>query len=174
MAEIRLYKSIWQGVKLLLISTVFVLLSIHLFNTEKVFRWVAWIPIVPFGGFCLFALYIIFDRRSHIIINEEGIYDRYYCRRIIPWSIIHSANLCGGGKKICLFMEASYPARGKVFKAIHVFEKEGGFQDLILSVQLVHVDKQKLLALINTLIKANPRNRRDIIENGSRPLSAQE
>ncbi|MCD6013862.1 MAG: hypothetical protein K0Q79_3724 [Flavipsychrobacter sp.] len=64
-------------------------------------------------------------------------------------------------------MEASYePARGKIFMALNDFEKELGFQDLNLSNLWVRADKQKLLTLINTLRKANPKTRKDILERG--------
>jgi len=96
MKEIKLYKSKWKNLGLLIVSCLFVFGGLYFVtdvdsNTFKVI--VGWTSILFFGLGIPIALFNILDWRPQIIINEVGIYDRTIIKDLINWSIIENAYL---------------------------------------------------------------------------------
>lgn len=88
MTEIKLFKSPWRTVKLLLLCSIFVGLGIWGIKTGSMPNWVAWLNVGFFGLGYPIGIFHLLDRRPQIIINEIGIFDRTINSDIINWEII--------------------------------------------------------------------------------------
>ena len=90
MIEVKLYKSPWKALLLLISSGAFVALFIFLMSIKGP-KLMAILGLVFFGfGVCV-ALFHLFDRRPQIIINEIGIFDRTIHDQFINWELIRNA-----------------------------------------------------------------------------------
>lgn len=85
MKEIKLYKSPWRAIKLLLLSSVFVFGGIWLITSTDSPKWLGWMSIGFFGLGYPVGLFQLLDRRPQIIINELGIWDRTTKQDTINW-----------------------------------------------------------------------------------------
>ncbi len=160
MTEIRLYKSPWRAIMLILICSAFVLGGIWLLDSDASPKWVSWASIGFFGlGFPV-GLFHLFDRRPQIIINETGIFDRTAYKKTINWEIIHDAYLAEihHQKFICLVIDEDYEpsrSRGKLYQKSAEFSKSLGFQELNISLGQIKVNEKKLLEFVQAMIVAD-------------------
>ncbi|AHJ96127.1 STM3941 family protein [Hymenobacter swuensis] len=144
--EIKLYKSPWRAVKLLLGSSAFVALGTFLLRQPGTPSWVAWACIGFFGLGIPGGLFQLLDRRPQIIINEVGIFDRTTYHSFINWDIIQNAYLVSihGQKILCLVVPAEFePSRtkGTVGQALAQLSRELGFQELNISLGMIQIDE---------------------------------
>ena len=164
MKEIKLYKSRWRAMKLILLSSVFVLTGIWLLGIPNAPQWIAWTSIVFFGLGYPVGFFHFFDRRPQVIINEIGIFDRTTHQETINWNIIEDAYLTNvhGLKFICLVVDEQYEPstkKGKWHKKGAELSKSLGFQELNISLGQVKVDETKLAAFILAMAEANKAHR---------------
>lgn len=160
MAELKIYKSRWQGIKLMLLCSLFVVPSIVflLYHLNPEHTWMWWLCTCFFGLGYPLGLFQVFDRRPRVIINDIGIYDRTLESRIINWEVINTAYFIERQKQyyICLEIDPKFEpsaTKSKFYKKMARINKELGFQELNIVVTNLDVDRDKLLNLI--LMAAN-------------------
>ncbi|NVO12157.1 MAG: hypothetical protein HXX16_19520 [Bacteroidales bacterium] len=168
MTEIRLYKSPWRALKLLLISSVFVIIGIYLINQTDSSRFMAWLTICFFGLGLPVGLIQLFDRRPQIIINEIGIYDRTTRLETINWSIIKDAYPIDihGQKFICLVVDEQYKPskrKGLFYRNVVKFNEAIGAQEINLFLGQIRIDVGKLNEFILSVLHSE-KNGLDRIE----------
>ncbi|MBL6446846.1 hypothetical protein JMN32_11020 [Fulvivirga sp. 29W222] len=156
MQEIKLYKSPWKAIKLLLLSSVFVIGGIWLLTSTSAPKWVGWVSVCFFGLGYPIGVFHLFDRRPQIIINEIGIYDRTTNQDSINWEIIQNAYMTNvhGQKFICLQVDESYEPskkKGKWHKNFAQLNKSLGFQEINISLGQIKIDETRLMDFINAM-----------------------
>ncbi|MEO5979019.1 MAG: STM3941 family protein [Chryseolinea sp.] len=164
--DIKLYKSPWKAIKLILLCSIFVFGGLILLNNSHAPKWVAWMSIGFFGLGYPVGLFHLFDRRPHIIINEIGIFDRTINKDFINWDVIQGAYLISihGQKFVCLVVDEKYEPsakKGEVSKSVSNFNKKIGGQELNISLGQITVDDAKLTEFILTMINVRPENRKE-------------
>jgi hypothetical protein len=76
MTEIKLYKSPWKAIRLLLLTLPFVIVGFYILSKQDSDRTMAWACICFFGLGIPLGLFNLFDRRPQIIIDEKGMFCR--------------------------------------------------------------------------------------------------
>ena len=151
--EYKLYKSKWKAIRLLLLSSIFVIPSFWFIVNSPDPELIEWLVFLFFGLGYPVGFFQLLDRRPHIIINEVGIYDRTVGREIINWEIISDAYIVSvrSEKFICLVIDEKFNAfksRSKAFLRTARWSKSMGFQELNLNVGFTNVDAEKMLEFI--------------------------
>jgi len=164
--DIKLYKSPWRAIKLILLCSIFVFGGLFLLNNSDTPKWVAWMSIGFFGLGYPVGLFHLLDRRPQIIINEIGIFDRTTYKDFINWEVIQGAYPIdiSGQKFVCLVVDEKYEPstnKGKISKSVSNFSKEIGAQELNISLGQITVDEIKLTEFILTMINVRPENRKE-------------
>lgn len=168
MKEIILYKSPKKSLQLILPCLLFVLLGI--FIVSRGGGWIGWMSIIFFGLGIPIAVINLLDRRPQIIINEIGVFDRTIHKEVINWEVIRDAYpiSINGQKFIALVIDEDFkPSRKKGFfyrKTARLNELIGA-QELNLNLTMVNVDEVQLTLLIQSLIRADKRERKDMINS---------
>jgi hypothetical protein len=160
MKEIKLYKSPWKAIKLLILSSIFISIGIWLITSTNSPKWIGWMSISFFTLGYSTGLFDLFDRRPQIKMNELGIWVRAIEQDTINWEIIQNASLTSvhGQKLICLQVDKSYAPsnkKGRWYKSFAKLNTSLGFQKLNLSLGQIKVDEIRLTAFINSMAKAN-------------------
>jgi hypothetical protein len=168
--DIKLYKSPWRAIKLILLCSIFVFGGLFLLNNSDTPKWVAWMSIGFFGLGYPVGLFHLFDRRPQIIINEVGIFDRTTYKDFINWDVIQGAYPIdiSGQKFVCLVVDEKYEPstkKGKISKSVSNFNKDIGAQELNISLGQITIDEVKLTEFILTMINARPENRKEKLKN---------
>jgi hypothetical protein len=172
MSEIVICKSVWKGIRLILLGSLFVIPSILiLLKGAKEDRLICWLAICLFGLVYPVGLSIIIDRRPQIIINETGIFVRNLSDKVINWEIMRKAYIAEINKQafICLVVDEEYElmhSKGRLYRSVVKINKELGFQELNIWLNNVNVNKEKLLALIQQAIHATPEERKALLGSG--------
>ncbi len=153
MKEIKLYKSPWRAIKLILLCSIFVGLGLWGIMTGHMPTWVAWLNTGFFGLGYPVGLFHLFDRRPQIVINETGIFDRTTNKDFINWEIIKDAYLIDIHKQkfICLVVDEKYKPsqnKGKLYQQTAKFSEAIGAQELNISLGQVKIDPEKLTEFI--------------------------
>jgi hypothetical protein len=167
--ELKIYKSPWNAIKLLVGCSMFVALGFFLLREPNTPRWVAWLSI-GFFGLCLpVGLFQLFDRRPQIIVNELGIFDRTTHRNFINWEIIQDAYLVEIHKQpfICLIVDEAFePSRtkGKFGRSLAQLNKAMGFQELNITLGYVSVNAERLAEFILAMRSAEKPERVFLVE----------
>ena len=164
MKEIKLYKSPWKAIKLLLLCTIFVLGGILIINSTDSPEWVGWMSICFFGLGYPIGFFNLLDRRPQIIINEIGIWDRKIKQEIIHWGIIQNTYLSAlhEQKCICIQVDPSYEPsnkQGKWYKNAIKINKALGFQELNVSLGQINVDEKGLADFIYSMSQVGTEER---------------
>ncbi|MHA4808982.1 STM3941 family protein [Flavitalea flava] len=168
MTDLMLYKSPWKAIKLILLSSIFVLGGLYMLNGPDAPSFVAWAGILFFGLAMLVGIYHLLDRRPQIIINEIGIFDRTVHKNVINWEIIQDAYLAEiyRQKFICLVVDEQFEpsgSKGKFAKNMSKLSKSIGCQELNIPLGSVKVDAEKLTDLVLLLRTAERSNRESLI-----------
>ena len=153
MKEIKLYKSPWRAIKLILLCSIFVALGLWGVLTGQMPNWVAWLNIGFFGLGYPVGLFHLFDRRPQIIINEVGIFDRTTNKDFINWEIIQDAYLIDIHKQqfICLVVDEKFKPsqnKSKLYQQTAKFNEAIGAQELNISLGQIKIDPEKLTEFI--------------------------
>lgn len=170
MKEYNLYKSRSKAIKLLLLSSLFVIAGIFLLRQPDTAIFMAWLCILFFGMGIPIALFQLLDRRPQIVINELGIFDRTIHQNFINWEIIHDAYLVSVHKQkfICLVVDEQFEpsqGKGKLSQKMARLSKAMGFQELNINVGNVQVDAERLMDFILAMRTADKTNREALIRN---------
>lgn len=168
MKEYNLYKSRSKAVKVLLLSSMFVIAGVYLLNQPNTSKFMAWLCILFFGMGIPFGLFQLLDRRPQIVINELGIFDRTIHQDFINWEIIHDAYLVSVHRQkfICLVVDENFEpskTKGKFGQKMASLSKAMGFQELNVNVGSVQVDAERLMAFILVMRTADKPNRETLI-----------
>ena len=172
--DIKLYKSPWRAIKLILLCSIFVMTGVFLIVKTDAPRWVGWLNIGFFGLGYPVGFFHLFDRRPQIIINELGIFDRTTYNQFINWEVIHDAYPINiqGQKFICLVVDSQYePSRkkGKFARSMASLNKELGAQELNIQLGQISIDEVRLTQFILTMIKTSPEARKQNLVKGLSP-----
>ena len=168
MKEVKIYKSPWKAIKMMLLASIFVIIGIYMLSRPDAPAFLAWSGILFFGLAYPFGLFQLFDRRPQIIINEVGIFDRTTHKDFINWEIIQDAYLVNVHKQkfICLVVAQQFePSRskGQLAKNMAGLSKSLGFQELNISLGNVKINEERLTAFILAMRSAEPVNRDHLI-----------
>ena len=155
--DIKLNKSPWKAIKMILLCSIFVFGGIFLLTNSDAPEWTAWMCIGFFGLGYPIGLFHLFDRRPQIIINEIGIFDRTTYKDFINWDVIQGAYLIGISRQkfICLVVDKKYEPsakKGMFYKTLSKYNKELGAQELNISLGQITVDEIKLTEFIQSMI----------------------
>ena len=165
MLEIKLYKSPWKAIKLILLSLPFVILSLadilHYSNIGPVA--LNWFCLCFFGLGIPLGLFNLFDRRPEIIINKTGIFDRRTSTNFINWGEIKDAYLkdlrvsaLSKQKFLCLVMEPNATILLKANKTLVKISESLGFQGISIALDpLKPINWDEFIALIKSMLHAN-------------------
>lgn len=168
MFEIKLYKSRWKAVKLLLLTLPFVILSLYDIISHSLIMpsYIAWLCLCFFVLGIPVSLFHFFDRRPQIIINDIGIFDRMAYTDFINWNLIEDAYLVNvhNQKFICLTIDNAAINLIKNKKYMKL-SKQMGFQEINLSLGQIKIDEIKFMDFILTMSKANITDKQFLIDN---------
>ena len=168
MTEIKLYKSPWRAIKLILLCSIFVAFGLWGIMKSNMPSWIAWFNIGFFGLGYPVGLKHLFDRRPQIIINEIGIFDRTTHKDFINWEIIKDAypiNI-SGQKFICLVVDEQFKPskkKGKRYQKAAKFNEAIGAQELNLSLGQIRVDVIKLTEFIILMRSSAKSDKKELI-----------
>jgi len=169
--EVKLYKSKWKAIKLLLLACPFIAASVYdlWYNTTMMPDWLSWLSLCFFGLAIPMGLFTFFDRRPQIIINETGIFDRLAYKDFINWNIIDDAYIVSvhGQHFICLIIKDEFkhliPNKGKLKNLSLAM----GFQELNINLGQVNIrDINKFGLFIIAMSKADNSTRNRLLKNG--------
>jgi hypothetical protein len=168
--DIKLYKSPWRAIKLILLCSIFVIGGLFMLTKTDTPTWVWYLNIGFFGLGYPVGLFHLFDRRPQIIINEIGIFDRTTYKDFINWDVIRDAYPIdiSGQKFVCLVVDEKYEPstkKGKVAKSFSNFSKEIGAQELNISLGQITINEIKLTEFILTMINVAPENRKEKLKD---------
>lgn len=167
--EIRLYKSRWRALKLLVGCVAFVGIGLWILQKPDAPAVVGWASVVFFGLGIPISLFQLLDRRPQIIISELGIFDRTTHHEFINWEIIRDAYLMQvhQQKLLCLVVpEAFEPSRQKtgIRKALKQLSKKLGFQELTIPLGMVPIDEVRFAHFILAMTQAeHPADRAQLL-----------
>ena len=171
MDEITIYRSKWHGVKILGGSLFFVILGIDMVTGDADDLWLGWLTISFFSLLTTVGLFQIFDRRPIVIMNNEGITIRNMKSIYLEWDLINRAeirNTTKWSKVIFLYVKEGhslYKNRSTIRKIMHLWDKNMGYGDAIISVSNLKVDPDRFLNLLNTLINSKEPDRKALIKD---------
>jgi hypothetical protein len=128
MVQIKLYKTPWKALKLILLTMPFVAGGVWMISDKPENIW-GWMAVCFFGFGIPIGLFHIFDRRPQIIIDEEGIWDRTIKQDKINWRQIHGAYPIdiNGQHFVSLILDDTFIFKKNVYKwALKINEIVGG------------------------------------------------
>jgi hypothetical protein len=169
MVELKLYKSRWVSIKLMLGCLLFVGIGYSMLGRPDAPQWLAWLSIAFFGLGFFVGIYQLLDRRPQIIINEIGIFDRTTHHEFINWEIIQDVYLAQVHKQqiICLIVDEEFePSRkkSKIKQGIASFGKQLGFQELNLTLTYLDVDAERLAEFVLAMRSAERPTREAMVK----------
>jgi len=172
MKEIRVYKSVWKGLRLMLLCSIFVIpAAYHLLSGGKDGIVICWVCIGFFGLGYPVGLKNILDRRPALRINEHGIMVCSYGRQLINWVAINDCYLTSVNQQlfVCLGINETFAltlSKNKITRVVARFNNAAGFQDVNIHVSPLNVDAKQLLVLLRALIAADIATRTALIKSG--------
>ena len=169
MTEIKLYKSGWRGIKLIIMTLPFVIIGIWIILEEEkgTFNYImGWLCALFFGMGIPFGIFVLFDKKPQIIINDNGIWDRTIKQTEIKWEQINEAYLIDiySQKFISIVVDETYQFQTEQYKWAEKLTEAIGAQKLNLNLGQLKVDENKLISLINKIKKAEKNDRNNLIE----------
>ncbi|MBT1688450.1 STM3941 family protein [Dawidia soli] len=173
--EIKLYKSPWKALLLLVVCLLFVAIGIWMLNDPEADRFWAWCCIGFFGLGVPLSLFNMFDRRPQIILNEVGVFDRTAFKQVIPWDVIRDAYLLNINQTrfICLIVDKQYEPSRKKGRFMRGFTRMSksltGAQELNINLAAVSVDATKLGQFVLEMARLAPEARRERVRAGLLP-----
>lgn len=168
MQELKIYKSPWKAIRLLLLCSIFVVPSVLLLTWGGDKSWQLWVGAGFFGLGYPLGIFQLFDRRPLIIVNEVGIFDRSAHYDFINWELIEDAYLVKMRQQcfICLVInEAFEPSRkqGKFKRGVAELNKSLGFQELNISLGSVSTNPERLAIFILAMRTAEKPERTELV-----------
>jgi hypothetical protein len=170
--EIKLYKSPWKALLLLVACLSFVAIGIWMLSDPETERFWAWCCIGFFGLGVPVSLFNMFDRRPQIILDEAGVFDRTTFKNVISWDVIQDAYLLdiNRTKFICLIVDKQFEPSRKKGRFMRGFTRMGksltGAQELNINLSAVSVDEVKLGQFILEMARLAPEARKERVRIG--------
>ena len=169
--EIKLYKSRWKALLLLVACVVLAFGAILMLRDPDASHFWAWCDLCIFGPCIPLSLFNLFDRRPQIILNEIGIFDRTAYTDYINWEVIQGAYVMeiNWNKFLCVIVDEQYePSRKKkLFTRLAARRnKSVGAQELNINLVGVSVDAKKLGQFILEMARLAPEARKQRIAAG--------
>ncbi|MCR5887354.1 hypothetical protein LRS06_06080 [Hymenobacter sp. J193] len=166
--EIKLYKSPWRAVKLLLGSGAFVAAGVWLLQQPDTSRLMAWACVGFFGLGIPVGIFQLLDRRPQIIINEVGIFDRTTYKGFINWDIIQDAYLMEvhGQKILCLVVPQEFEpsrAQGTVAQSMAQLAKSLGFQELNIPLGMIQINEVRFTQFLLAMTQVERPDRANLL-----------
>ena len=170
MLEIKLYKSPWKSVKLILQCSIFVAIGIWGLMAGEMPALLGWLCIGFFGLGYPVALFHLFDRRPQIIINPVGVFDRTTHKDFINWEIIKDAYIIDiyRQKFICLVVDEQFKPskkKGMMYQKTAKLNEYIGAQELNLSLGQIKVNAQRLNSFILAMLHASKPYQEELLKN---------
>jgi hypothetical protein len=165
--EIKLYKSPWRALKLMLLCSIFVVPCILLWDDESLPQWIKWMCVLFFGLGYPVGLFHLLDRRPQIILNRTGIFDRMAYRDFINWEVIDDAYMTNvhSQRFICLVLKEEFDLKADRLIKSAKLSKSLGFQALNISLGQINVNEAKLMEFIVAMSRAEDTRREHILKN---------
>ena len=166
MKEIKLYKSPLKSIRLLFLSSIFVIPSIWFITTEKETDKVFWFCLCFFGiGFVL-SLFNILDRRAQIIITKIGIWERTSRQGIIKWEYIEDANEVNIFRQVFVALKTNekFLVKKKLYKWTKYLNNAVGGKEVNLNVSYVKVDMEKFITFLYIMKSEDIESREKVME----------
>ncbi len=175
MNEIKLYKSPWKAIKVLVICIPFVVIGISMItssDSDSTDRFMGWFGTIFFGLGIPIGLFHLFDKRPQIIINELGIFDRMTLNETINWEFINDVYLAviPSQKIICLVVNKKYDVSKKMsrwYGNAGKLNKASGLQEVNIVLGQIKIDEERLMEFILAMSKVARAERRTMIRKFS-------
>lgn len=186
MIEIKLYRSKWKAIRLLLLTSPFVILSLYdiVSHSEITPIYLSWFCLCFFGLGIPISLFNFFDRRPEIIIDKKGIFsrssysifDKRSNRGFIEWPDIKEIYMLSyknnwrglpTSTQSFICMKLSHDAKiieGK-YKTPSTLSKSFGMGDFSIPLQLLKINKQDFFEFIKSMIAADTSTKDALILN---------
>lgn len=166
MKDIKLYKSPIKSLRLLFLSSIFVIPSLYFILVEKDSKNTFVYSLCFFGIGFLLSIFNILDKRVQIIINEIGIWDRSTKEEIIKWEHIEQAYSIEIYKQIFipLITNENFISKKKLYKWASFLNGISGGQKINLNFSYIKIDIDKAVDFINMMTTKNIEERKKIIE----------
>ena len=86
MLEVR--NSIWRSLFQIMISALFVVMGWTILTPDVIHKPIPWLTFVLFSGTMLHGVYLLFDRRAKVLLDQHGVYFPGKYQTIIIWEEI--------------------------------------------------------------------------------------
>jgi hypothetical protein len=178
MIELKLYKSKWKAIRLILLGLPFVIAFLYFIikDTHPNHKPMEWFGLCFFGLSIPLGLFNLLDRRPQIIINEMGIYDRIEYKDFINWNLIKDAYykeyIIPGRygwpnqkqKYVCLTFDSNDIALLNINKTTQKLAKILGHESIFIFLNpLQKINGQKLGELVNAMVHGDAKARQDLL-----------
>jgi hypothetical protein len=167
MIEIKLYKSPWKSVRIILLSLPFVIISLYLIIHNDADKTMEWFCLCFFGLGIPIGIFNMLDKRPQIIINEIGIFNKAAYNNFINWNLIKDAYIkeVHRQKFICLVLDEKAIPLIKVKKKLTQINLALGFQETNISLGQIKIDDQKFLEFIKAMSTADAASKQNLLLN---------
>jgi hypothetical protein len=182
MSEIKLYKSPWKAVRLILLSLPFIIASLYFIFYKDADKALDWVCLCFFGLGIPLGLFNLLDRRPELVFSEDGIFDRLsysilnkrHDKGHLKWDLIKNVyvNVYSNSFRgiptskqrfICIEVsdeeKKSLKYNTKASKFSHVL----GLSDYNIPLMNLKVDDQELLNFIKSMSHADTMTRRNLL-----------
>ncbi len=170
MTELKLYKSISKGLKILALCLPFVLLGILEISEKQngtFDYYMGWLFTSFFGLGIPISIFTLLDKRPQIIINENGIWDRTTKQDEIKWEQIKESYLLEihNQKFISIIVDETFVFKKNTFSWLNKLNKYVGAQKLNINLSRINIDENKLIDFINNIRISKKNLRNNQIQN---------
>jgi hypothetical protein len=183
MVEIKLYKSPWKALKLILLCLPFVAASLYFIIHNDYDKTGDWIGLCFFGLGIPFAIFNLLDKRPELVLNHEGIFDRRTYgtfnknpdRGFVKWDAINDVYLkiyvtrlhglpTSKQKYVCIKLKENSAAFLSDQHKPRKFLQHFGFGDYNIPLMgLKKIDEQKLVDFIKSMAGADNATRQRLL-----------
>lgn len=170
MIELKLYKSNWKGIRIIALCLPFVIIGIWMISEKQkeTFDYLmGWFITSFFGLGIPLGIFVLFDKRPQIKINENGIWDRTIKQNEIKWEQITESYLIDiyNQKFISIAVDETYVLKKSIFSRVNKLNKYLGAQELNINLSQIKIDEIKLTDFINKIRIAEKSERGNLIRN---------
>ena len=155
-----------KSIRLFVLSSIFVIPIFWIITSSDKIDTSMWISILVFGSIFFFSLFNMIDRRSQIIINKIGIWDRSINQDVIKWELIKGANETNVYKQIfiSLDLDKDFIIKKKQYKWAKKLNELFGAKEINLNLSYIKVDLEKFITLIEVLSHSQIEEREHLID----------
>lgn len=157
--NITLYRSSKVALKLFVLSLAFVLIGLFLVFENEIStknNIIGWFSLIFFGLGIIISIFMFFDKKPQIIINQNGIWAKSTKEDIINWEQLENAylNEINNQKFISIVVTDDYAFKHKISKWVKKSNNWFGCQQINLNLNQLNINEDKLLILIKKNINS--------------------